>query len=179
MKDSLEEVFKSKAEGYGKMIGYTILALECLKDGEKELIKAKNLMDVQDYIDFKNDIDHMLKEMQQKNQNIYFDFVPDLKILPKVEKLIKALPLHSPDDFNLIIEGQNCLDDMIPKEVKLMVDNYKQSVRIIIIKIMNFIQSSFDKYENDITLTKFLNSLNLPTSLEATMTMSIIYCKSR
>jgi len=173
MKDSLEEVFKMKAEGYGKMIGYTILALECLKEGEKDIIKAKNLMNIQDYIDFKNDIDHMVKEMQQKNQNIFFDFVPELKILPKVDKLIKALPLPPPDDFNKIIEGQSCLDDMIPKEVKLMVDNYKQSVSIIIIQIMSFIQSSLDKYENDITLTQYLNSLNLPTSLEATMTMSM------
>lgn len=173
MKDSLGEIFKQKAEGYGKMIGYTHLALDCLKEGEKDIIKAKNLINIQDYIDFKNEIENMLKEMELKNQNIYFDFIPELKLLPKVEKLIKALPLNPPDDFNKFIEGQNSLDDMIPKEVKLMVDNYKQSVSFNIIKIMSFIQTSLDKYENEISLTQFLNSLNLPTSLEATMTMSI------
>lgn len=128
MKDSSEEHFKSKGEGFGKIISYLNLALESLTDGEKDITKAKNLITVAAYSEFKKFVESAHKESVNKNYNIYFDSVPDANLIPKVEKLIKAFPSQPPDDFNKYIEGQNCLDDMVPNEVKIMVEKYKQSV---------------------------------------------------
>ena len=128
MKDSNEDNFKQKGEGFGKMIAYTKLALESLQEGEKEIIKAKNIININEYMEFKSYVENILKDMTYKNQNIYYESLPDAKLLPRVDKLIKANPLSPTDDFNKFIEGQNSLDDMVPKEVKNMVDNYKQSV---------------------------------------------------
>lgn len=128
MKDATEEVFKAKAEGYGKMIAYMKLCLDALNEGEKDISKAKNLLNVNEYTDFKNQVDAKLKEMNEKNTRIYYDSVPEAKNLPKIEKLIKANPVPNPDDFNKVLEGQNCLEDMVPKEVRGMVENYKKTV---------------------------------------------------
>lgn len=129
MEGSLEEVFIKTAEGYGKMISYMNLAIDALLQGEKDLVKAKNYVNVDEYIEFRNQQEMTIKSMIEKNSKIYFDFVPEAKLLPNIEKLIKANPLQPPDDFNKMIDGQNCLDDMIPREVKAMVNNYKQSVK--------------------------------------------------
>ena len=128
MKESTEENFKLKAEGFGKMISYTNLAIESLQEGEKDIHKAKNLLNVASYSDFKSQLGSLHKELTQKNINLYFDFIPEAKLLPKIENLIKVSPVQPPDDFNKIVDGQNCLDNVVPKEIKAMVENYKQSV---------------------------------------------------
>jgi hypothetical protein len=128
MKDATEEIFKAKAEGYGKMIAYMKLCIDALAEGEKDITKAKNLINVSEYMDLKNQVEARHKEMNEKNMRIYYDSVPEAKNLPKIEKLIKANPTPNPDDYNKVLEGQNCLEDMIPKEVRGMVDNYKKTV---------------------------------------------------
>ena len=132
MKDATQEIFAVKAEGYGKMISYMKLCIDALFEGEKQIHSAKNLIDVAEYLDFKAQCIAKYQEMIDKNTRIYYDSVPDAKSLPKIEKLIKANPTPNPDDFNKIIEGQNCLDDMIPKEVRGMVENYKKTVQFIL-----------------------------------------------
>ena len=129
MKDAQEEIFTQKAEGYGKMISYVKLSIDALAEGEKDIKNSKNLVNVKEYTDFKVQVELKHKEMCEKNNRIYYDSIPEPRNLPKIEKLIKANPTQYPDDFNKVIEGQNCLDDMVPKEVRGMVDNYKKSVK--------------------------------------------------
>ncbi len=128
MKDSIEDQFKTKGEGYGKMIAYMKLCCDALNEGEKDIKLAKNLIDIKDYSDFKAQIEAKYKEMNEKNTRIYYDSVPDSKNLPKIEKLIKANPTQNPDEYNKIIDGQQCLEDMVPKEVRGMVESYKKTV---------------------------------------------------
>ena len=128
MKDSIEDQFKTKGEGYGKMIAYMKLCCDSLNEGEKDIKQAKNLIDIKDYCEFKAQIEAKYKEMNEKNTRIYYDSVPDVKSLPKIEKIIKANPTQNPDDYNKNVEGQQCLDDMIPKEVRGMVESYKKTV---------------------------------------------------
>ena len=129
MKDAQEEIFTKKAEGYGKMISYVKLTIDALAEGEKDIKNAKNLINVKEYTDFKSQVEAKYHEMCEKNNRIYYDSIPEPKNLPKIEKLIKANPTQYPDDFNKKVEGQNCLDDMVPKEVRGMVDNYKKNVK--------------------------------------------------
>ena len=128
MKDATQEIFTAKAEGYGKMIAYMKLCIDALIQGEKDIKNAKNLIDVNQYLDFKAHCEVKYKEMIEKNTRIYYDSVPDAKFLPTIEKLIKANPTPIPDNLNKVIDGQNVLEDMVPKEVKGMVDNYKKTV---------------------------------------------------
>ena len=131
MKDATEEVFKTKAEGYGKMIAYMKLCVDSLAEGEKDLKYAKNLVDINEYTNFKAQAEAKHKEMSEKNLRIYYDSVPEAKSLPKIEKLIKAVPTPYPDDFNKVVEGQGVLEDMVPKEVRSMVENYKKTVNLL------------------------------------------------
>ena len=131
MKDAQEEIFTKKAEGYGKMISYVKLAIDALGEGEKDIKNSKGLININEYTDFKAQVEFKHKEMCEKNNRIYYDSITEPKNLPKIEKLIKANPTQYPDDFNKIIEGQNCLDDMVPREVRGMVDKYKKDVSLI------------------------------------------------
>lgn len=54
------------------------------------------------------------------------------------------------------------MDSLVPKQVKNMVDKYKDDMSV-------YISTSLDKYENENSIVKFLYDLNLPYSLEANM----------
>ena len=97
--------------------------------------------------------------MVEKNKRIYFDAVPDLNLLPKVERLIKVSPASIPEDISGNESGSSSLDSLVPREVRGMVSNYKS-------QMMNFISENLDKYENDMKITAFLSDLGLPFSLE-------------
>jgi len=68
------------------------------------------------------------EEMYEKNQSIYFDPIPDVTALPKIEKLIKAVPLAMPDDTNKPIDGQDVYNDLVPREARNLINNYKKQV---------------------------------------------------
>ena len=48
------------------------------------------MININDYIKFKDTVKAMGEDMYGKNQRIYFDNVPDANSLPKIEKLLKA-----------------------------------------------------------------------------------------
>lgn len=104
--------------------------------------------------------------MIDKNKRIYFDAIPDMKVLPKVEKIIKVSPTQIPDDLN---KGENTasLDALVPREVRGMIGNYKQ-------QMMAYVSENLDKFENEGKIAQFLIDLNLPFSLDTAMTTNEI-----
>lgn len=68
------------------------------------------------------------EEMLGKNKRIYFDSIPELSALPKIEKKIKTAPAPIPEDLEGKIEGAETFDLLIPSEIKNMVENYKTEV---------------------------------------------------
>jgi len=52
------------------------------------------------------------------------------------------------------------MDSLVPKQVKNMVDKYKDDMSV-------YISTALDKHENENSIVKFLYDLNLPYSLEA------------
>lgn len=100
-----------------------------------------------------------MNEMIEKNKRIYYDSVPDVKYLPKIDKIIKVNPTQISDDLNKINVG-SALDTLVPREVRGMVENYKKDM-------MKYISEHLDKYENEGKITSFLNDLSLPFSLES------------
>lgn len=58
--------------------------------------------------------------------------------------------------MNMNFEG---MDSLVPKQVKNMVDKYKDDMSV-------YISNTLDKFENENSIIKFLYDLNLPYSLE-------------
>lgn len=100
--------------------------------------------------------------MIEKNQKIYFDSVPDMKSIPKIEKIMKANPIIMPEDLHKLEGTRSVLDALVPKEVKGMVEAFKA-------QMMQFIGQNLDRFENDGKITEFLHSMNLPFSLDTVM----------
>ena len=118
-----------------------------------------NLIDVNEYNSLKSRLEETGSEMYEKNRRIYFDTVPELNALPKVEKLIKVFPVQIADDLTNP-EPAKSLEGLVPREVKPMITAYKE-------QMMNYISEQLDKYENDGKVTGFLADMFLPHSLEA------------
>jgi hypothetical protein len=159
MKEEFAEKFTKTGEGYGKQIAFLGLAVECLNSASKDLNKAAHLVDINEFNSFKSGLEQTGTEMYEKNRRIYFDTVPEMSALPKVEKLIKVFPLQLPDDLTNP-ETAKSLEGLVPREVKPMIMSYKE-------QMMNYISEQLDKYENEGKGAAFLNDLNLPHSLEA------------
>jgi len=68
------------------------------------------------------------EEMYEKNQRIYFDNIPDVTTIPQVEKIIKGVPLQIPDDLGKKVDGQEALDELVPREARVLINDYKKKV---------------------------------------------------
>lgn len=115
---------------------------------------------------YKAGLEALGNEMVDKNKRIYFDAIPDMKILPKVEKIIKVNPTQIPDDLS---KGENtsALDALVPREVRGMIGAFKQ-------QMMVFVSENLDKYENEGKVAQFLADLNLPFSLDTAVSTNEI-----
>lgn len=159
MKEEFADKFSKTGEGYGKQIAFLGLAVECLNSGTKDLNKAAHLIDINELSQFKAGLEQTGSEMYEKNRRIYFDSVPEMGSLPKIEKLIKVFPLQLQDDLTNS-DSSKSLEGLVPKEIKPMIMSYKE-------QMMNYISEQLDKYENEGKVAVFLNDLYLPQSLEA------------
>jgi hypothetical protein len=159
MKEEFAEKFNKTGEGYGKQIAFLGLAVECLNSGAKDINKATQYIDINNYSSFKSSLEETGSEMYDKNRRIYFDTVPELNALPKVEKLIKVFPLQLADNLNNPEPGKS-LEGLVPREIKPMILSFKE-------QMMAFISEQLDKYENEGKVIAFLTELQLPHSLEA------------
>ena len=92
MKDSLLEEFNKTGEGYGKAIAYLGLGVDSLNNGYKDIKKIAKLIDIAAYEEFKKAQEALGTDMYDKNQRIYFQAVPDLANLTKLEKKIMVNP---------------------------------------------------------------------------------------
>jgi hypothetical protein len=166
MKDSLLEEFNKSGEGYGKAIAYLGLGVDSLNNGYKDIKKIAKLIDIAAYEDFKKAQEALGTDMYDKNQRIYFQAVPDLANLTKLEKKIMVNPQPIPDNLNALVEaGSSVLDALVPREVKVMIDNYKRAM-------MDYISENLNKYQNESEIMSFLTELNLPYSLETVLSQN-------
>lgn len=88
------------------------------------------MVDVKGYIKFKEMIKSLGEEMYDKNTRIYFDQVPDVTTLPKIDKMIKGVPLQLPEDCNKPVDGSEVFNDLVPREARSLINNYKKQVNI-------------------------------------------------
>jgi len=106
------------------------MALEALTNGEVNIGKIVNLVDTKHYLKFKEMIKSQGEEMYDKNKRIYFDKIPDVTALPKIDKLIKSVPLQLPEDCNKPVDGSDVYNDLVPRAARTLINNYKKQVII-------------------------------------------------
>lgn len=166
-RDVLQEEFKTKGNGYGKMIAYTSLAIDALNAGAKDLKLLNQYVNVEEYEAKLSGLNQELTVMNKKNKEIYYDAVPNSNSLPKFEKKIMANPAMFPEDLNKSENYQEALKDLVPKEVKIHLQKYKE-------EMMGYISSNLEKYQNECKVDKFLLDMNLPGALESALNPSVI-----
>lgn len=167
MKELANEEFKSKAVGYGKMVVYLSLARDSLNAGVKDIKTIGHLVSVEEYLSFQAQLDSDIKIMLDKNRTIYFEALPDANSLPKIEKKIMANPAAFPELGVKNTDYDNLLSNLVPKEAKILIDQYK-------FKMMEFITENLSRFTNESKIDKFLIDLNLPGALESAITQDQI-----
>jgi len=165
MKEECDAQFKKTGEHYGKQITYSKLAIASITNALKETGKFSGI-EIDKALEIKNDLEKQQAELMRKNNSMYYDLVPDISALPKIEKIVKANPSSSMEDLTKPIDGKNLLEDLVPKEARMMVENYKKQIN-------EYISEYLDKQENDIKILNFLNDLNLPHSLDSAVSSEI------
>ena len=163
LRDEALANFNKKGDGYGICITYQGAVCQCLMANEKEVKKIK--------VPLPKDTLVLAKEQQngsdmlEKNK-VYRNPCPELENLPRALQKIMANPAIPPE-YKDNVEDCRELDALIPKEVRQMIEQYKS-------KMMDFIAQNLNQYENEDTVTQFLNSLGLPSSLETVLSSSSI-----
>ena len=163
LRDDALNTFNKKGEGYGVCITYQGAVVQALMNNEKELKKIKMPLPKDSLVLAKEQ--QLGSDMLDKNK-VYRNPCPELANLPKALQKIMANPAMPPD-YKDNVEDSKELDALIPREVRQMIEQYKG-------KMMEFITQQLNQYENEDTITQFLNSLGLPSSLETVLSSSNI-----
>ena len=166
MRDKKLEEFNSTTKGFGEALVYQFQIVTVLQSNEKEKKKIQNLLNEKEELDVTKEQEKG-EEMHEKNLNIYRNPVPNFEELPKIQRKLMVNPTIPSEFGSEVIENANDLDALLPKEVKAMINEYKT-------KMMDFISENLSNYENEDTIQNFLNSLNLPSSLETILSQSAI-----
>lgn len=162
MREFQAEELKRIGKGYGKMIAYTQLANEALSNADHNLKNYEKMIDAKEYLTFRKQVDDDLRDMKDKNSRIYLDRVPPASELPKIEKKLMANPKILPEDLTKKLDICARLDNLIPHEVKPMIESYKS-------KIGEFITSRLQNLQNEGKIVCWLSNLGLPSSLESVL----------
>lgn len=165
MKDLCEAQFKKTGEQYGKQITYVTMAIGSLTNAIKEAAKISGA-EMEAVVKTKTELESLKVEMVKKNNSLYYDYVPEISQIPKIEKIVRVSPVSNMEDLNKPKDGKNALDELVPREVKEKIEEYKK-------QMCQFIYEYLDKQENEIKITNFLNELNLPYSLDSFVSSDI------
>ena len=166
LRDKALAEFDKTGENYGTAVTYQGGIVQCLKKNDtKEQNKIKNLIYDKDTL-FLDKETQKGKDMFDKNSRVYNDIIKELDQMPVVQKKIMCSP-QMPPEYKTDVENSNELDALIPKEVKVMISEYKN-------KMNEFITQNLENNENEDTVTNFLNNLGLPSSLETILSQTSI-----
>ena len=158
--------FDTKGLGYGEALVYQMLSVMQLNECQNNINLCEGLIDINKFNEMFENEKKLEDSMLDLNKRIYHQYTPatdTLKLETKI--LMNALPIENlyigenqikiMDDANIYCED---LESLVPHDIKQMFDNYK-------IKINSFMEQYLTKYETDISIKRFIQSLNLPPKL--------------
>lgn len=165
LKDEGLRKFDEKGVEYGEVVVYINLALTEFKNCQKTVKKLGKMLNVEEFEKELQNVSEEKKKVEDLNNRVYKQAIP--KEQAKIESknmMGMTLPaeLYIEENESKAKEDEkiNCadLDLMAPKEVKNMIENYKA-------KLNEIITENLDKYENEGTISNFIQELNLPNKL--------------
>ena len=158
--------FDEKGKGYGDMIIYQGCLVTALLECEKTIKKCGNLVNVEQFQKELEEERTAGQDMLDLNNRIYHERVPDQNELIFEEKNMMGMAL--PSDLYIRENADKVKSDekifcpdlelLVPKDVKNMINNYKN-------KMNEFIGKNLDNYENEGTINNFVQNLFLPNKL--------------
>ena len=166
LRDKYQVIFDQKGTNYGKVLVYTKKAVEKVTECGTIINKNTKYVNIDN---LKRDIakeQASIKTMEYNQLNIYR--APTVFEQEKVEPMIMAKS-KKPDELDLSEENKHCseLDTLIPKEVKELIEKYKEEMN-------KYITSVISQYENEQKLNDALSSMNLPSAVLDNTDMSYL-----
>ena len=166
LREESRKKFDDVGEGYGEMIFYQGRNVASLLECQKTIKKCGKLINADEF-------ENMLKAEQNEganmldlNERIYHQRIPQEEeiVLEKKNMMNMVLPegLFIRENSEKLKNDEKAycsdLDLLVPKQVKSMIENYKN-------KMNELISKNLDLYENDLTIQKFVKELYLPRKL--------------
>ena len=166
LREESRKKFDDVGEGYGEMIFYQGRNVASLLECQKTIKKCGKLVNADEF-------ENMLKAEQNEganmldlNERIYHQRIPQEEeiVLEKKNMMNMVLPegLYIRENSEKLKNDEKAycsdLDLLVPKQVKSMIENYKN-------KMNELISKNLDLYENDLTIQKFVKELYLPRKL--------------
>ena len=166
LREESRKKFDDIGEGYGEMIFYQGRNVATLLECQKTIKKCGKLVNADEF-------ENMLKAEQNEganmldlNERIYHQRIPQEEeiVLEKKNMMNMVLPegLYIRENSEKLKNDEKAycsdLDLLVPKQVKNMLENYKN-------KMNELISKNLDLYENDLTIQKFIKELYLPRKL--------------
>lgn len=161
MKDVCENEFKKSGEKYGKQIAYISMAIMSLNAASKEFTKISG-PELEQAKTLFNTLPKLKEEMIDKNNRLYYDHIPEISSIPKIEKIVRVNAVSVMEDLNKPVDNHGIFDNLIPREARALIEKYKMQMN-------DYISQGLDKQENDVKILQFLNDENLPHNLDSTM----------
>ena len=168
LKNEGKKIFDEKGTGYGMVIYFQNLALSEFLECQKTIKKLGKLLKIAGFEAELKKVSDDKKEADDLNNRIYHEALPrDEEMKAKIESknmMSKSLPeeLYIEENEKKAIDDERIycpdLDLLAPKEVKDMIGRYKPQIN-------ELISGNLDKYENEGTISNFIQELNLPKKL--------------
>ena len=165
-REKAKKGFDSNGQGYGEMLVYQGLFVASLLECQKSIKKCGNLVDVDAFEKMLAQEQEEGRSMNDLNQRIYHQREPELTELVFDKKNMMGMTI--PEDLYIKENAEKLKSDekiycpdlelLVPKKVKEMINNYKE-------KMNQFIGQNLDNYENEQTISDFVQNLYLPRKL--------------
>ena len=166
LKNEGKRKFDEKGVGYGEVCYFQNKALIYLLECQKTIKKLTKFLKIEKFEDELQKVSEEKKVVDDLNNRLYHEALPkeDKIQIESKNMMSMVLPekLYLDENESKAKEDEklNCpdLDLLAPKEVKEMLGNYKP-------KINELITKNLDKYENEGTISNFIQELDLPKKL--------------
>ena len=166
MRDKAKKDFDNSGEGYGNILVLQGLFVANLLECQKNIKKCGNLVEQEGFEKMLDEEKTEGQNMHDLNQRIYHQREPDISEITFDKKNMMTMAI--PDDLYIRENAEKIKKDekiycqdlelLVPKQVKDMINNYKE-------KMNQFISQNLDNYENEQTISKFVQNLFLPKKL--------------
>ena len=149
-------------DGFGKGVARLKKALESIEKAMRvKGIRGRYLENGRTYLQM---IRSEKENAEKENLSIYMDSIPDPNTLEEAEEITRLVPQFPKSiDIHSKIEGQECMNELVPPSVLAAMAEYKELLNQILVRETEKVNYISDQ------LYETMSNMGLPTKLEATV----------